>query len=214
MKAAIIAGCVVLSVLHAPGAYAGERTTRQMVTVTKLWAGMPPAAFDIPYPGELRIWLVQSKKDMRGFCPWAAANQDNWSGTACTHVSRDQKYCDIYLLKNDKDSPVKRSIELRHELAHCNGWGTNHINHIKVPADRDVKMPTLPPGTVTLRAYPPLVCLTPDGKEEPCEARKPDGGNPWANSVENYQILKVHPARPKNDPNWWLSCWRQGCLDK
>ena len=37
--------------------------------------------------------------------------------------------------------------------------------------DEAVKAPELPKTTKTLRAYPPLVCLTPDGKEESCEKR-------------------------------------------
>ena len=64
------------------------------------------------------------------------------------------------------------ALTLRHELAHCNGWPADHPGAKKVQVDTKVEMPKLPASTKELPAYPPIVCVTPDWKSEPCESRK------------------------------------------
>ena len=52
MKAAIIAGCTVLSVLNAPGAFAAAEKGDTL----------SPAEFDKPYTGELQIVRIPNKR--------------------------------------------------------------------------------------------------------------------------------------------------------
>lgn len=141
---------------------------------------LPPAEFDVPYKGELRIWEVRSTKDMELYCPKAlvaATNRavdrpekEKWQSTgyACTKPLPSKARCEIYLVKG---GPAHPTVTLRHELGHCNGWDANHAGGRKVWSDVPVKVPELPASTQHLRAYPPLVCLTPDGKEESCTDR-------------------------------------------
>ena len=138
--------------------------------------------------GELRIWRVASEKDMREFSNGISFGETGIA-LASSRVSKDLKHCDVYIVN---DNMLKRynasySGELRHELGHCNGWTQKHEGGKTVQVSKEVEV-KLPPGTQTLRAYPPLVCLTPDGKEEPCNDRgkkSPDQmigfttRNPW-----------------------------------
>jgi hypothetical protein len=131
----------------------------------RYWAAMPPVEYAVPYTGELTIWNVRSKEDMLQYC--VAGDQTNWTGTGCTKVY-DKSHCVIWIIKDPRIHPT---IMLRHELAHCNGWSTGHAGYQKVWGDEPVKAPLLPQTTKILRAYPPLVCLTPEGKEESCTER-------------------------------------------
>ena len=76
---------------------------------------------------------------------------------------------------------------MRHELAHCNGWkhpedtngrkfnvGDNwdEAEGAKwVVASTKASMPNLPASTKILPAFPPVVCVTPEWKQEPCAKR-------------------------------------------
>ena len=77
---------------------------------------------------------------------------------------------------------------MRHELAHCNGWKHPKDTNGKrfnvgdrwdeaeggkwVAATTKASMPSLPVFTRILLASPPVICVTPDWKSEPCESRK------------------------------------------
>ena len=200
MKAAIIAGCVVLSVLHAPGAHAAQRPhvgvgKPQVITT---WSTMlPPAEYDKPYTGDLRIWVIASKKELREhYCAWTAAHQENWAGVACTSPPNEKKpYCEIYVGTDEilkAQHGLTRSVALRHELGHCNGWGKDHASGKKISVEAKVDY-KLPANTKWIKAYPPLVCLTPDGDEEPCSDRTPFwpvDDNPWANSISVQKFIR------------------------
>jgi len=56
-----------------------------------------------------------------------------------------------------------------------------------------VEMPKLPPSTRTLHmATSPVVCLTPDWKEEPCSERKyKDEPNAWAKPVREVPYVNI-----------------------
>ena len=82
-------------------------------------------------------------------------------------MAMPRRYCIIFITK---DPNIHTTIILRHELGHCNGW-KDHTGYRKVWGDEPVKAPELPPTTKILKAYPPLTCLTPDGKEESCTER-------------------------------------------
>src|SRR5215467_9140232 len=99
MKKLLLAGVAVLSVLSASAAHAGTRTIKlPTVTVTSYSTSLPPAEYDVPYTGELIIWVVQSKRDLREtYCAWTAAHQENWAGTACTSLSKSKQKCIIFI---------------------------------------------------------------------------------------------------------------------
>src|SRR5262249_6913041 len=135
------------------------------------WTGfLPPTQYDVPYKGELIIWLVNSPKDILTYCI-------DPRKLACAVVPRDLKRCSIYLLRPELKTGqggASFAFTLRHELGHCNGSALADFEHKgwrKVPADLKVKMPELPLGTMIMRAAPPVVCLTPDWNEEPCADR-------------------------------------------
>jgi hypothetical protein len=148
---------------------------------------MPPAQYDVPYTGTLRIWRVASGKDLLTYyCPTANTR------VGCAHPWPKFNSCDIYIV-NDiliKAHNTIFSVVLRHELGHCNGWPAAHPNPRRLDAEHPLEMP-LPAGTQTLRAYPPLVCLTPDGKEESCQERS----KLLPSLPPNITVLKVRVNR-------------------
>jgi hypothetical protein len=190
MKAAIIAGCVVLSVLNAPRAHAASRPhvevgkPRIIVRhITIRGSLLPPPKYDKPYEGELEIQFFSSSEDVQRVCP------NTHTETACAARSVDGKKCQIFMATENviKQKGGAYNFTLRHELAHCNGW--NHPNTTNgrrfnvgekwdeaeggkwVAANTKVPMPKLPASTRILPASPPVVCVTPEWKPEPCEGR-------------------------------------------
>jgi hypothetical protein len=161
---------------------------------------LPSAPYNEPYTGELRIWRVASSEILRQeFCKFADWGSTNIA-TACVKV-RSQR-CEIYVVN---DSVLKRydvaySALLAHELGHCNGWSDDHPNGKVVAVSREAEV-KLAPGTQTLRAYPPLVCLTPDGKEESCSQRKAEPSPPCCNG---HQVEL--PTTPQLK-SWELKTW-------
>jgi hypothetical protein len=171
-----IAAAFIAATAFVP-AEAGTRTVKlppvTVRTVRIIMNSMPPKQYDMPYTGQLRLWDVASQERMREICPsshWGDGGVN--SALGCAKVFTSLNKCDIYIVNKDvmKQAKTAYSSVLRHELAHCNGWPADHANKTLVPADRETKV-KLPPETQTLRAYPPLVCLTPDGQEESCAAR-------------------------------------------
>src|SRR5262249_36051790 len=86
-----------------------------------------------------------------------------------------------------KRKGTNHNFTLRHELAHCNGWKHPNTTNGKkfnvgdrwdeaegakwVPANTKVSMPKLPTSTRILPASPPVICVTPEWKPEPCKNR-------------------------------------------
>ena len=144
---------------------------------------LPPPKYDKPYEGELEIRFFVNSEDVRGAC--STSHSDN----ACTTYSLDLTKCFIMMLTEDalKRKGIAYNFALRHELAHCNGWKhPNTTNGRKfsigerwdeaegakwVAVDTKVAMPKLPASTRILPASPPVVCVTPDWKPEPCKNR-------------------------------------------
>jgi hypothetical protein len=88
---------------------------------------MPPAEYDVPYEGTLTIWWVSTAQQIREFCPNAEFGPAGFA-MACAKRSKGDpphKTCDVYVVKNPSYNGFKFNLEarLRHELAHCNGWG-------------------------------------------------------------------------------------------
>jgi len=123
MKAALIAGCVVLSVSFvASGAHAEP-----------LFQYLPPAEYDKPYTGELIIKQVATEQDVRDACPGAAAAFDRnpqSHATACNYNYGTR--CEIIIVSDKvfKALGLTYAASLRHELGHCNGWSKDHPGKI------------------------------------------------------------------------------------
>ena len=156
----------------------------RIVTVTIRGSMLPPPKYDKPYEGELEIVFFSNSEDIKKVCP------DLHTETACSSHSDDLKKCRIHIGTEDM---IKRiggayAFTLRHELAHCNGWkhpNTTDGRRFKVgetwdaaegakwvAANTKVPMPKLPTSTRILPASPPVVCVTPDWKPEPCKDRE------------------------------------------
>jgi hypothetical protein len=137
---------------------------------------LPPIEYDVPYTGELTIWITD-KKDIREHCARAIATGQPWAGIACAAWRKDKSRCIIYIVKDDvvRAAGYHPNVVLRHEMGHCNGWsGSDHAGGRKIRADAPVPMPELPKTTLTIKAYlSASACIKPDGTEESCESRQP-----------------------------------------
>jgi hypothetical protein len=184
MKAAIIAGCVVLSVLvTVSGAHAAEKATT-----------LPPVEFDKPFTGILEIVRIRNQQEIELACKASPRH-------ACAWRQADGARCTIFMLPNEQlRSRGKNAVAfiLRHELGHCNGWPGDHKGGRDVLEQfrhGHVAMPTMPPVVKELPVYPPVVCVTPDWKQEPCKNRNvvptPVVAEP------TYKVLKVKPVVPQ-----------------
>jgi hypothetical protein len=210
MKAAIIAGCVSLSVLSASAAHARPQVTvgKPKVIVTHFKIEMePPSKYLVPYEGNLEIQYFSDYKTLLDACPHSLDGASTGSTiSACTKPSINHKTCTIYVLTEETQKRISANLArtLRHELAHCNGWyhpvatkqflegdiwpeaeGAKWVrSSIKVP------MPKFPASTRILPASPPVVCVTPDWKQEPCSDRKyKDEPNAWAKAVRTVPYI-------------------------
>ena len=163
MKTLLLAGVAALSVLSASAAHA--RTVRPPAPTRIYFNYIPPPEFDKPYTGKLIIRRFETEEEIERMCKGS-------SKYACAPHSIDLKTCYLFILN---DSGLRRNhipwaFVLRHELGHCNGWSKDHENKRKVQMV-DVKTPPLPPDTTILPQYPPVVCVTPEWKQEPCKDR-------------------------------------------
>jgi hypothetical protein len=150
---------------------------------------MPPAKYDVPYLGKLTIWITQ--RPIKEWCPTTNSTTAACADTSLRWPGWPPNECSIWILKPIVDlkpvtlvydgEPVTRLanlvITLRHEIAHCNGWGLGpngwlgHPDGRKVyEDDASIEMPTLPPSTRWLDADN-LSCITPDRAVEDCKRR-------------------------------------------
>ena len=135
MKAAIIAGCVVLSVLNAPGADAGERPSTFSTT-------LPPEKYDVPYTGLLKIWITPLpviEYFCRGVshisCAWPLSGGKECRILILQPVAEGKRF-DTLNFDGKAAVNVKGNLALtlRHELGHCNGWPNDLILTVAQPA--------------------------------------------------------------------------------
>jgi len=72
----------------------------------------PPQRYDYPFTGRVIV-----KKDALEYCP-----RGDW---ACAHVGGDGNgICVVHMWRGLKNKDYERLM--RHEVAHCNGWATDH----------------------------------------------------------------------------------------
>jgi hypothetical protein len=188
VKKELLAGIAVL--LLATGAACAASHPRVVVgkpriTVMHYFNYLPPPEYDKPFTGKLTIRRLETEEEVFRTC--------KTSRVACAWRVADGSACHL-LIVNDKvirSNHGSWAFTLRHELGHCNGWTQEHERKRKVEI-KDVGMPTLPKDIEILPSYPPVVCVTPEWKQEPCEKRNTPavvaGPNTW------IEILKVKPT--------------------
>ena len=189
MKRSLLLGVAAL-LLTTGAVHAGQRPyvevgkPRIVTRIIHIQTGLlPPSQYDKPYEGELEIQFFKNSEDVKNICP-------NTAGLACTKTTSDYKKCFIYMLTEYalKHTGNAYNFALRHELAHCNGWHHPNTTDGKkfnlgekwkeaeggkwIAADTKMPTPKLPASTKMLPAYPPVVCVTPDWKSEPCGSRE------------------------------------------
>jgi len=131
---------------------------------------LPPTEFDRPYTGELEIVRVPNLREVEAICRKTGIY-------ACSGLLANGARCIVFILPDKQlKASGKNAIAFmsRHELGHCNGWPGNHKNGRRVDKefrDGHIAMPTMPAVIRELPASPPVVCVTPDWKQEPCASR-------------------------------------------
>jgi hypothetical protein len=191
-----IAAAFIAATAFVP-AMAATRTVKLPTVTVTYKPSLPPAEFDKPYEGKLRIWRVNSEQAIRDVCPTL-----DWSKSAATIAcaigpkNNPKPFCEVYIVN---DQILKRYqtnvwLSLKHELGHCNGWPGDHPKATKVSSITRPEV-KLPEETQWLRASPPVLCLTPEGKEESCTARTVSisqivTNDPWAKPP----VLKTIPV--------------------
>jgi hypothetical protein len=88
---------------------------------------MPPKEYDHPYsgPGKLQITYAKSQDEVRGLCPLAPFPKAGAFG--CAHpVSPQGCWIIVAPVADMKTVGLTMDITLRHEIAHCNGWPSDH----------------------------------------------------------------------------------------
>jgi hypothetical protein len=168
---------------------------------------LPPPQYDKPYAGELIIWRVNLPKTLREICH--TLNFPKLGGVdmafACAKAPVSQTppypFCHIFIVSDEilYRWRIKLSVLLRHEIGHCNGWPGDHPNSRKVSMHENVDV-NVPSGAKRLRAYPPLVCLTPEGKEESCADRR--RAAQWEAHYGPRWQPPMQPGEPINDYGW------------
>jgi hypothetical protein len=124
----------------------------------------------VPYEGTLTIWRGIRADQLRDYCREV-------SKVACSSRPKQPPYtrCDLFISESALTAKgFSLAFILRHELAHCNGWGQDHAGGRKVLSSTKVQMPKLPESMRWLPVYPPLACITPDRTVEPCDNRRAD----------------------------------------
>jgi hypothetical protein len=168
-------------------AHAASRPQPKIVRTPVRGALYPPPQYDKPYEGELEIMYFSDAEYIERICNVGPKVY------GCASPPRpDRKTCKLFV---SSEALAKRqgrdfALMLRHELAHCNGWkhpeSTNGRKFspgekwaeaegaIFIPINTKKPMPKLPATTKILPASPPVVCVTPEWKPEPCKDRSVD----------------------------------------
>jgi hypothetical protein len=185
MKKLLLTGVTVLF-LATGAAHAAEKRQVRYLNI------LPPVEFDKPYTGELEIVRFATSQEIKAVCKGS-------SEYACTGRLANGARCILFMLLDKQLGDHLRgnaiAFVFRHELGHCNGWPADHKNGRKVFMNMHIAMPTMPSVIKELPAFPPVVCVTPDWKLEPCKNRNAPAV--VAEPTNKIQILKVKPVVPE-----------------
>lgn len=86
---------------------------------------LPPVEFDRPYTdGPIYITVGKDQTEVRRLCPYT--NFGPWPAIACNQLQG--KNCVIAMAAYPviQATGIDPGLVLRHEIAHCNGWGADH----------------------------------------------------------------------------------------
>jgi len=88
----------------------------------------PPARYDHPYYGKLRIYQFSRQPDLVEACHAFETEGNYFVGDnqrGCAWWSDDHSKCIVFILDKSFNGQTPKAV-LRHEIGHCNGWGANH----------------------------------------------------------------------------------------
>ena len=211
MKKTLLTGIAALF-LAIGAAHAGSRPQvavgkPRIITTTVKGALYPPPKYDKPYEGELELRFFSDTEYVERICKLGPKVY------GCAAKMLDGKKCYIFVISEAAAKKTGRNFAfmLRHELAHCNGWKhpeDANGRRFKVgekweeaegatflPIGTKKTMPKFPEVTRILPASPPVVCVTPEWKSEPCKNRSAPAV--VAEPTNKVQILKVKPVVPE-----------------
>ena len=150
----------------------------------------PPARYDHPYKGDLTVMVVGDQASVRRMC-YDVTFEPEVGAVACSRFNDSYTWCDIFIADGAtlKQTGWPRSLIMRHEIAHCNGWGADHEGAL--PWQEWAEMsPAMKPGPDAYAACAELAEYT-NRKErvtwERCLAKEQEKGraaqqaNPFAN---------------------------------
>jgi len=95
---------------------------------------LPPVEYDRVYDGDLTIKIVPDMISLQAAC----ASNKPVPGLMLACAWHDAKSCVIYMVEDRimREHSWNTGLLLRHEIAHCNGWPSDH------PGERAVRWPT------------------------------------------------------------------------
>ena len=104
-----------------------------------------PGTLRLPYPGKLTIIRGRSEDEVQALCPRSFGN----IGKLGCLQNQDRDSCTLVIASDEviKSWGFPLELVLRHETAHCNGWGQNHwfARPWQAPtAEKPVPGPTFP----------------------------------------------------------------------
>lgn len=162
----------------------------QAQKVTHYIGSLPPPEFDKPFTATLIIRRIDTEESLHAAC-------EGVSKIACAGLTANGQTCYLYIANDDilRKYHMIYVMSLRHELGHCNGWTAQHENKRIVRVDSVTTTPALPKDTWSLPAYPPVVCITPEWKPEPCSNRNNTvTAEPIVKADKAVKILKTIPV--------------------
>jgi hypothetical protein len=86
---------------------------------------LPPEEFDHPFEGRVVIQEAKDRDYVRRLCPNMPFTIDP---LGCSYIFRGIRLCGIVKVPDEDIRAAGHDPEvfMRHELGHCNGWGSDH----------------------------------------------------------------------------------------
>jgi hypothetical protein len=162
MKKALLAGVAALF-LAIGTAHAASKNNPHVIV--RHLTTLPPTQYDKQYSGELEIVRFSTNEEVKRVCVKG--------DLACSRHMVDGSKCFITLAIDSilKARGFNPTLVLRHELGHCNDWVHGKNDGGRWLSANSAVQISLPAVVRELPAYPPVVCVTPDWKPEPCKSR-------------------------------------------
>jgi hypothetical protein len=129
MKKTLLTGIAALS-LATGTAHSQEQVVSRDNPIARYSMTMPPPEYDHPYPGKLII-DVRSETEVDWWCQFTSTRKPKLT---CTLPSAHRDYCHIVTMSDDdmRAFGFDPKVIHRHEIAHCNGWPSDHRGGTRV----------------------------------------------------------------------------------